>query len=306
MTQDTTREETERAPPLSQAGRRRLRRLVLGISFIAALFALWQVLTTVFAYTDDAYVTSDLIPIAPQVGGVIVSLEIADNQAVRKGDLLAKIDDTPFRLELESRKAALRAATAALAIDQGNPPVSTDDKIGSGQIAEAPAAAERVSTGIAEAVRTAAVAEAQAAFKLAEWRLSQTEIRAPADGIVNNLTVGVGEMASAGRPLIGIVKSDAWRIVANYKENYVDGLKPGERAWVWIDTHPWRLYRARIEGVARGIGRSPEETGLLPYVAPTTGWIRLKRRFPVTLSLVDPPPDLTLYMGADARVLALP
>ena len=45
---------------------------------------------------------------------------------------------------------------------------------------------------------------------------------------------------------------------------------------------------------------------LLPYVAPTTDWIRLQRRFPVTLNLVDPPADLILHMGADARVLVFP
>ena len=44
---------------------------------------------------------------------------------------------------------------------------------------------------------------------------------------------------------------------------------------------------------------------LLQYVAPTTDWIRLQRRFPVTLTLVDPPSDLKLYMGADARTLVL-
>jgi multidrug efflux system membrane fusion protein len=45
---------------------------------------------------------------------------------------------------------------------------------------------------------------------------------------------------------------------------------------------------------------------LLNYVSPTTDWIRLQRRFPITLTLVDPPGDLKLYMGADARVLILP
>jgi len=44
----------------------------------------------------------------------------------------------------------------------------------------------------------------------------------------------------------------------------------------------------------------------LPYVAPTTDWIRLQRRFPVTLILVDPPTDLKLYMGADARTVLFP
>ena len=45
---------------------------------------------------------------------------------------------------------------------------------------------------------------------------------------------------------------------------------------------------------------------LLPYVAPTTDWIRLQRRIPVTIVLVDPPPYGTLYMGADARTVIFP
>jgi membrane fusion protein, multidrug efflux system len=41
-------------------------------------------------------------------------------------------------------------------------------------------------------------------------------------------------------------------------------------------------------------------------VAPTTDWIRLQHRFPVTVDLVDPPADLTLYMGADTRPVIFP
>ena len=45
---------------------------------------------------------------------------------------------------------------------------------------------------------------------------------------------------------------------------------------------------------------------LLPYVAPTTDWIRLQRRIPVTILLVEPPPGHRLYMGADARTVIFP
>ncbi len=94
-------------------------------------------------------------------------------------------------------------------------------------------------------------------------------MRAPVDGTVNNLSVSVGDTASAGKALVGIVDAAGWRIVANYKENYIRNLRPGNAAWVQLDTHPWRLYRARIEGVSRGISRGgPEQDGLLPYVAP--------------------------------------
>jgi len=43
----------------------------------------------------------------------------------------------------------------------------------------------------------------------------------------------------------------------------------------------------------------------LPYVEPTTDWIRLERRFPVTLVLQDPSSELVLHMGADARALIM-
>ena len=66
------------------------------------------------------------------------------------------------------------------------------------------------------------------------------------------------------------------------------------------------MHRARIAGIGRGISREPDATKLLPYVAPTTDWIRLQRQFPVTLTLVAPPAELTLYMGADARTLIFP
>ena len=95
----------------------------------------------------------------------------------------------------------------------------------------------------------------------------------------------------------------AWRIIANYKQDYIRSFEIGGTAWVWLDSAPWQLHRARITGIARGISRQKEPEMLLPYVAPTTDWIRLQRRIPVTMVLVDPPPGFKLYMGADARTV---
>jgi multidrug efflux system membrane fusion protein len=80
-------------------------------------------------------------------------------------------------------------------------------------------------------------------------------------------------------------------------------MRVGHTAWVWLDAYPWHLHRAVIQGVARGISRDQTERKLLPYVAPTTDWIRLERRFPVTLVLQDQSPDIPLHMGSDARTV---
>jgi multidrug efflux system membrane fusion protein len=140
---------------------------------------------------------------------------------------------------------------------------------------------------------------------LADWRLSRTRVFAPVDGYVNHLTLRPGDLASSARPAIGIVDAHAWRVEANLKEYYLRHLHPESPVWVWLDTQPWRLYRARVQGVAHGISREPGESLLAPYVSPTVNWIRLQRRIPVRLDLIDPPPPADLYMGADARVLAL-
>ncbi|WFU01450.1 HlyD family secretion protein [Rhizobium sp. CB3171] len=321
------------APPDVPTERRRAFRLVVGIASLLALLAVWQVLTSFVAYTDDAYVTTNFVTVAPQVTGVIVSVDIANDREVRRGDLLAVIDKLPFQLVVDQRKAAvqeaaanhkladderkaaqdrLTAATTALqqvGNDQKQVALTAADGDSAQQRAAAEQAAAREAVDKASrsvASQDAVVAQAQAALALAEWQLSQTEIRAPVDGTVNNLSLSVGDTASAGKALLGIVDAAGWRIVANYKENYIRKLEPGKAAWVWLDTHPWRLYRARIEGVSRGISRGPDEDGILPYVAPTTDWIRLRRRFPVTFKLVDPPSDLTLYMGSDASTLIFP
>ena len=334
-------------PPAPPPGHRRNLpnglRLLLGALALLALFALWEVLTSVIVFTDDAYMRSDLVAIAPQVSGPIVEVAVRDDQDVRRGDLLARIDPTPFRLASDAAEAKVHEAQAQAQADQQSITGAQDDLdaaiasmtktremreravvlahegFASGQALDAAvaafgSAAAKAAAGTAMVARArtvlalqqAAILRATAELASAQWRLSQTVIRAPVDGTVNNLTIQMGDTAYLGQPLIGIVAAHDWRIIANYKQGYLGQLHPGDTAWVWLDTHPWRFYRARIRGIGRGISRQPEDASLLPYVAPTTDWIRLQHRFPVTVDLVNPPPDLAYYMGADASCLVLP
>src|ERR1700744_5807569 len=62
--------------------------------------------TVVYPRTDDAEVTANFIGIAPVVDGPVVQLPIHDNDLVRKGDLLYKIDDRPYQYALQNALAA--------------------------------------------------------------------------------------------------------------------------------------------------------------------------------------------------------
>jgi multidrug resistance efflux pump len=330
------------SPPDPQAAgtARYRRRVLLVLSAIAVALGLYWASGYVFAYTDDAYVTSDFVSVAPYISGRIVSLNIVDNQTVKKGEVLATIDPTPFQLSLNEKQAKRTEAEAQLAVDRDviaatqaqrddaaakerlasdnlrrATPITQEGFLSRQALDTATAAEQEAKAVLADA--EAAVAKAQQMLTLhqatiaaisaeiayLQWQLDQTKLLAPTDGTVTQLTLRVGDQAVENKPLIGLVDAHAWRIYANYKEGVIRHMRVGHTAWVWLDAYPWRLHRAAIQGVARGISRDQTERKLLPYVAPTTDWIRLERRFPVTLVLQEQSPDIVLHMGSDARTV---
>jgi len=98
-------------------------RKALGV--LVSLVALAGVLVTVVLATrridqrprtDDAYLQADLVHLAPDVSGRIVELDVRDNQAVRKGDVLFRIDPDPYRMRVDQARAAVRGLEAKLAL----------------------------------------------------------------------------------------------------------------------------------------------------------------------------------------------
>src|SRR6516164_4566677 len=87
------------------SARRYRRRVLLTLGAIVLAFGLYWASSYVFAYTDDAYVTSDFVNVAPYVSGRIISINIVDNQSVAKGSVLAEIDPSPFQLALNEKRA---------------------------------------------------------------------------------------------------------------------------------------------------------------------------------------------------------
>jgi multidrug efflux system membrane fusion protein len=319
--------------------RNRVLRFVLVFGLI---FSGWWGSGYLFAYTDDAYLTSDVVSITPEVSGPIDAVHVTDNKWVTRGSLLFTIDPVPFKLALERAQAEEAQAQAQLPIDQAqldalqaeqevaeaaaslstanfnrDLPLSHTGAV-SAQTLDASRAAQAESTAHVAAAHAnlqratetlrlhqVAVASAHASVQLAEWRLSRTRVVASVDGQVTHLVLQPGDMASPDHPAVALVDGHAWRVEANYKEYYLRHFTAGHVAWVWLDSHPWHLYRAHIQGIAHGISRAQGEAGLVPFVSPTVDWIRLQRRVPVRMILEDPPDADALFMGTDARTLVI-
>jgi multidrug resistance efflux pump len=111
---------------------------------LVILFTVYELVSGVLVYSRDAYITTDVIGVAPQVSGPLSTLAVKDNQLVQQGDLLIKIDPEPFQLDLDRLQANLELARATE--ERAKEEVSTaSDRIASqqAQLDDAKAAFER-------------------------------------------------------------------------------------------------------------------------------------------------------------------
>ena len=107
--------ESRAAPPRGLRERLRLP-LMIGVPLIAGAVALYFYLASVgYESTDDAYLRAAQVSISPNVSGRVIEVDVHDNQPVRRGETLIRIDERPFRIAVEDAQA--RVANAKLQIE---------------------------------------------------------------------------------------------------------------------------------------------------------------------------------------------
>ncbi len=306
---------------------------------LAVFYVCYELVSGVLVYSRDAYVTTDVIGLAPEVTGPLAELAVHDNQVVHSGDLLLQIKREPFKLDLDRVQANLELAEANVERAKEQVAVAADGiasytarledaKIEfsratelrrSGAIAEQDLDnAQRVydvATAELEASRTRHVAAeqevsvqsaylsgARAAVARAQYDLDRTTIVAPVSGRIAPLIVRAGDYLTAGKPVIAIVSDQNWRVVVNLPERHLRGLKVGQKVLYYIGSDPWKIHKGKVRSIAPGVSRSLDPSQALPYVSLTTDWIRLERRFPVEIDLGDLPKRQRLFVGGDANI----
>ncbi|MHO89405.1 multidrug efflux transporter periplasmic adaptor subunit MdtN [Escherichia coli] len=90
--------------------------LVVALALVALVFVIWRVDSA--PSTNDAYASADTIDVVPEVSGSIVELAVTDNQAVKQGDLLFRIDPRPYEANLAKAEASLAALDKQIMLTQ--------------------------------------------------------------------------------------------------------------------------------------------------------------------------------------------
>lgn len=149
--------------------------------------------------------------------------------------------------------------------------------------------------------RHPAVLQARAELDRAELNLSYTTVRAPDDGIVTKVELlQVGDFITAASPVFALMSTrDIW-VEANFKEDQLTYMRPGQHATVEVDSYPGRIFEASVDSLAPGTG---SQFSALPPENATGNWVKVVQRVPVRLHLqASGDAELPLSSGLSATV----
>ncbi len=99
------------------------------------------------------------------------------------------------------------------------------------------------------------VAQLQAQLENATWELSQTTIRAPADGYVTLVASTVGDRALQARSVMSFIVENEITLVGMFSQNGFQTIKDGAPVDIVFDNVPGRIYHAKITAIAKGVGQ---------------------------------------------------
>jgi membrane fusion protein (multidrug efflux system) len=348
-------EQRARGPDGPDTGHRGRRPAVFIVGFVVlAVLALggfyyWYANLNLVS-TDDAYTDGRVVTLAPQVSGLVVSLDVTDNQYVHKGDPLIHIDPRSYTSERNRAQGALgsakaqatgqrllaeiarknfpalyQQAQAQLLTAQANLTKAQADYDRQRSLPKAATAQQEVDAALAalrqskaQAMQAEAqvqlsspvdqhigqsdaqveqlngqVEQAQAQLDQAALNLSWTVVTAPQDGWITRRNVEMGNYVTPGQQIFSIVSPDVW-VTANFKENQLDGLRPGQSVKIDVDGYPELDLHGHVDSVQMGSGS--KFTAFPPENA-TGNFVKIVQRVPVKIVIdsgLDPKVPLPL------------
>ena len=126
---------------------------------------------------------------------------------------------------------------------------------------------------------SAAIKQLEAAVAQVKLDLSYTTITAPEAGRVTRRTVERGAFVQPGQALLAIVPGEVW-VVANYKETELTNMRPGQRAVIYVDTYPDKVFKGLVDSIQSGTGA---RFSLLPPENATGNYVKVVQRVPVKI-----------------------
>lgn len=210
-------------------------------------------------------------PIIPAVSGLVTEVPVKPNTQLKMGDILFQIDPKPY----ENRVASLKAQLV----------MAESDLVRSNELFLKKAIPERDLE-----LSKAKVDQLKADLATTEYELQKTTVRAPTDGMVTQLFLRPGMMASnlPLRPLMVFINKENRNFVGWFRQNSLMRLKEGDLAEVTFDGIPGKIFSGRVKYVFEVLSEGQlVASGDLNNSGQNTSGSRI----PVIIEITDPEYD---------------
>jgi len=212
-----------------------------------------------------------------EVGGSVLRTNVDAGERVKRGQLLARLDEHAVQDAFLSAKSALRSAETALELARRNAE-RTERLAEAGAVADRDLETARWDVTNAEGT----LAEARARLSNAQEQLDDTQVRAPFDGMVSERQADAGDVVGVGDALFTIVDPTRLRLEASVPAEQVGRLRHG----------------TEVEFTVNGLGR--RITGRIERINPVVDPATRQVRIYVTIPNVDQ--ALVAGLFAEGRV----
>ena len=144
----------------------------------------------------------------------------------------------------------------------------------------------------------AKIDQSTASLDTATLNQSYSKVYAPEDGRVTRKSVAAGDYVQAGQSMFALVPDDVW-ITANFKENQIGLMRPGQPVEIDVDALPGHEFEGRVDSIQAGSGAA---FSLLPPENATGNYVKVVQRVPVKL-VFNQQPDAGLPLGPGESVV---
>jgi membrane fusion protein (multidrug efflux system) len=270
------------------------------VTMAVAAVAAWHQDAAGRESTDDAKVAGETVPVRARASGTVAELDVEEDQFVRAGTLLA-------RLDTDLAEAHLAQAEAELTLAQANAEAAeAEERLTVASVRTN--AARSLAAGDAESVIALAGARARAAraqmekarlaLDLADLDLTYTKIVAPQDGVVSNETIEQGDAVAQGQPVLQLLTSSVW-VTANFKDGQTVHMRRGQPVTIEVDASPSMRIHGEVEALsgrhrASFSPRSSDDASVDPWT--------VDRRVPVRIRVASTPAGVVLRPGMRVEV----
>jgi len=233
--------------------------IVASLALIFLARFLYAMFTT--ESTDDAFITAHVHVISARVPGTVLEIDVDDNQVVKKGQILLKLDPRDYLVQLKIAQANYSKAHKDLGRLGGEHEFLPDEK------------------PVLDAY-TANAMTSEARLQDAVLKFGYTTVVAPTDGKIGSRTVEIGNQILAGQALMALVESNSW-IIANFKEGQVNQIRVGQKVKIDVDSIGEKSFEGRVDSISPASGAT---FSLLPPDNATGNFTKIVQRIAVKIN----------------------